>query len=207
MKKPNRFNRYTTIPVLLDMLSRKRLVLLDPSTWEDKNDSEVLAEYKRRRKLGALFALCGSQGDETIHHWKAFADGISGCCVEFELDELVQLLKSFRGVRLGPIRYRKLKDLCDGSIRVAQMPFTKRWPYRCENEYRVIWESRTPAAGFEIPFDLQMIRRVTISQRMPAQIYATIRDTLKGAVNNPAQRINRSTIYQNDVWIAKFTKA
>jgi hypothetical protein len=204
MKK---FNRYTTVPVLLDILSRRQLVLLDPATWEDKNDSAVLAEYKRRRRLRALFALCGSQGDETIHHWKAFADGISGCCVEFDLEQLVSVLRELPGVRYGPVKYRRLRDLTDSSVSVAKMPFTKRWPYRCEEEYRIIWESRKPATKFEIEFDLRMIRRITISQHMPDRVYESIRETLRGAFKNPDQKINRSTIYENKIWISKFRKA
>ena len=204
MKK---LNRYTTLPVLLDMLSRKKLVLLDPSTWEDKNDSEIVAEYKKRKKLQALFALCGSQGAETIHHWKTFADGISGCCVEFDLDKLVPLLKNVAGIRFGPVSYRRLRELKDEAIDVEQMPFTKRWPYRCEEEYRIIWESVEPALEFEIDFDLRTINRITISQRMPDRVYATIREALRGTFNNPDQKINRSTIYQNKVWIGKFKNA
>ena len=51
-----RLNRYTTLPVLLDMLKRKRLVLLDPASREDKNDSEILLEvfFYRLRALAAV---------------------------------------------------------------------------------------------------------------------------------------------------------
>jgi hypothetical protein len=87
-----KLNRFTTLPVLLDLLKRKRLVLLNPATWEDKNDSEILKEYKRRKNLPNLFALCFSYGDETIHHWKTFADGISGCCIEFDAPKLIAAL-------------------------------------------------------------------------------------------------------------------
>jgi hypothetical protein len=205
-----KFNRFTTLPVLLDMLTRKKLVLLDPCTWEDKNDSEVVAEYKKRKKLRSLFALCGSKGDETIHHWKTFADGISGCCVEFDLKKLEVVLKRLDGVRFGSVVYKRFKDLTavtDRSISVDQMPFTKRWPYRCEEEYRIIWESLSAAKRFEIDFDPRIINRITISQRMPEPIYETIRAALQESVKDPGKRINRSTIYENRVWIGKFTKA
>lgn len=207
MKRSDRLNRYTTLPVLLDMLKRRKLVLLDPASWEDKNDSEILLEYKKRKKLQALFALCFSHGDETIHHWKTFADGISGCCIEFDSKKLVALLKTLDGVRFGPVVYRKIKDLKDGTITVKSIPFTKRWPYRCEEEFRIILESRTKAPCFEIDFDLRIIKKITISQRMPEQVYATIREYLRSAFKNPDQRISRSTIYQNRIWIEKFRKA
>lgn len=189
------------------MLKRKKLVLLDSVLWEDKNDSEIMLEYKKRKKLQALFALCFSQGDETIHHWKSFADGISGCCIEFDSKRLVALLKTLDDVRFGPVVYRKMKDLRDGTITEKSIPFTKRWPYRCEEEFRIIWESRTPAPCYEIDFDLKLIRKITISQRMPAQVYSTIRQYLRSAFRNPDQRISRSTLYENPIWIEKFRKA
>jgi hypothetical protein len=202
-----RLNRYTTLPVLLDMLKRQKLVLLDPASWEDRNDSEILLEYKRRKNIDTLLALCFSQGDETIHHWKTFADGISGCCIEYDSKMLIALLETLDSVRFGPVEYRRIKDLKDGTIDVDSIPFTKRWPYRCEEEFRIIWESRTAIPYYEIKFDLRMIKRITISQRMPDQVYSTIREYLKSAFRRPDQKINRSTIYQNRVWIGKFKKA
>src|SRR5436305_3650415 len=103
-----KLNRYTTLPVLLDLLKRRRLVLLDPKSWEDKNDSGVMLEYQHRRKAPRLFALCFSWGDETIHQWKAFADGISGCCIEFDAQRLIACVKQMDGVRCRSVRYRRL---------------------------------------------------------------------------------------------------
>jgi len=202
-----KINRFTTIPVLLDMLKRKRLVLLDPASWDDKNDSAIMAEYKKRKKVEKLFALCCAWGDETIHHWRTFADGISGCCVEFSSKGLTNLLTEVKGVKYGVVKYKKITDLKEGQIAVDDIPFTKRWPYRCEEEFRIIWEGSTAEECFEIDFDLSIINRITVSQRMPKQVYATIRDHLRGAFSNPEQRINRSTLYENDKWIGKFRKA
>lgn len=204
--KYTRLNRYTTLPVLLDMLKRKRLVLLDPSSWEDKNDSEILLEYKRRKRLSKLFALCLSFGDETIHHWKTFADGISGCCIEFDTEQMKELLRRTPGVIFRKVRYRKLRDLKDATIPVDSIPFTKRWPYRCEEEFRVIWRGSSADSCFEIPFDLRIIKKVTISQRMPQPVYETIRAYLRDAFTHPEQRINRSTLYENKTWINKFKR-
>jgi len=98
-----KLSRYTTLPVLLDLLKRKKIVLLDPATWEDKNDSEILKEYKKRKKCTNLFALCFSGGDETIHHWKTFADGISGCCIEFDAQKLIDVFANHREIRQNRI--------------------------------------------------------------------------------------------------------
>lgn len=201
-----RLHRFTTIPVLLDLLRRKKLVLLDPSTWEDRNDSGILLEYKRRKKLKRLLALCFSAGDETIHHWRTFSDGISGCCVEFDAPELFAVFDR-HGLRHGPVVYRKLKDVKARSIVVEDIPFTKRWPYRCEEEYRVIREDSEGGAAFEVDIDLRLIRKITISQKMPAPVYETIREHLREVSRNPEKKINHSTLYENQIWLAKFRKA
>ena len=219
-----KINRYTTLPVLLDMLKRKRLVLLDPEKWEDRNDSAVMAAYKERNNVDKLFALCCSHGDETIHHWRTFADGVSGCCIEFSSTKLIQLLKTVPGVRYGPVKYKKLKELKqlealkDATYPVEDMPFTKRWPYRCEEEFRIIWEgkekdfrvfwnSHEPGNCIEIGFDLSIINKITITQRMPEAVYSTIRDHLKEVFQKPDKRISQSTLYENKIWIGKFKKA
>lgn len=207
MKQIKRLNRFTTLPVLLDMLKRKKLVLLDPASWEDKNDSEILLEYKKRNNIQTLHALCLSHGDETIHHWKTYSNGISGCCIEFDAKKIIQLLETRNGIRFDAVEYKKIKDLNDDSIDIKRIPFTKRWPYRCEEEFRIIWEGKSDTPCYEIDFDLQMINKVTISQHMPDQVYSTIREYLKSAFKNPDKIINRSTIYHNSIWIGKFRRA
>lgn len=49
-KKITKLNRFTTLPVLLDLLQRQKLTLLDPKSWEDKNDSEIILEYKNKKE-------------------------------------------------------------------------------------------------------------------------------------------------------------
>ena len=208
IKKPiSRLNRYTTLPVLLDMLKRRRLVFLEPDSWEDKNDSAIMAEYRRRKRVKRLFALCFSYGDETVHQWKAFADGTSGCCIEFDMNRMRAMLQSHPDIRHGPVVYRRIRDVDDQSIKTKDIPFTKRWPYRCEEEYRLIWEGDSDEAFHEIELDLRMIRKITISQRMPKQVYETIKEYLKEAFADPDKRINRSTLYENKIWIRKFQRA
>jgi hypothetical protein len=207
MRKPiTRLNRYTTLPVLLDMLKRRRLDLLEPDSWEDKNDSAIMSEYKRRKRVKRLFALCFSHCDETVHHWKAFADGTSGCCIEFDMKRMKALLDTHPDIRHGSVAYRKIKDVDDLSIKSKDIPFTKRWPYRCEEEYRIIWEGDSDDTFHEIEFDLRMINKITISQRMPKQVYDSIKEYLKEVFADPSKRINRSTLYENQIWIKKFKR-
>jgi len=107
-KTPRKLNRYTTLPVLLNLLRMKKIVLLDPSAWEDRNDAEIILEYKKRKKIRKLFAICFGIGDETIHHWKTYADGISGCCIEFDEKKLLKSFKGINEIRLGDVTYKRI---------------------------------------------------------------------------------------------------
>jgi len=70
--------RYTTLPSLLDLLVTKHLTLLTPDSWDDKNDAFYLQQYKDKKKLKAVYAMCFTEGNETYHHWRVFSGGNGG---------------------------------------------------------------------------------------------------------------------------------
>lgn len=198
-----RLNRYTTLPILLDILQRKKLTLLNPNLWEDRNDAEIINEYKLRKKITSVFALCFSHDDETIHHWKTYANGPSGCVIEFDAEKLFEVLDAVAGIKHGKVLYKKMNDVRSSMIEVDEIPFTKRWPYRCEEEYRILYETKEKMDFFEVDIPLDAIRKVTISQQMPKQIYATIKSYLQDSGKNKG-RISHSTLYENTIWVNKF---
>jgi hypothetical protein len=205
-KQPLMLNRFTTLPILLDLLERKKLTLLNPKLWEDRNDAEIILEYKNRKHLTNLFALCLSYGDETIHHWKTYSPGPSGCVIEFNAEKLFAVIDKVPGLRHGKVAYKKLNDIEKNPIDIDQVPFTKRWPYRCEEEYRILLETNDEMDFFEIDIPLDIIRKVTISQQMPKKIYDTIKSHLKQTKGDPDGRISRSTLYENTRWINGFKR-
>lgn len=203
-KKITNLNRYTTLPVLLDLLQRKKLTLLNPESWEDKNDSEIILEYKKRKNIKKLFALCLSYGDETIHHWKTYSPGSGGCCIEFNPKTLFEIIDMVPGLKHGRVTYKKIYEVGPNGVTISKIPFIKRWPYRCEEEYRIIVEADTDDDFFDIEVPLEVINKITISQLMPKQVYITIKRYLKNAKGDPESRISRSTIYENQRWINSF---
>lgn len=202
-----RLKRFTTLPVLLDFLQRRKLVLLDPKLWDDRNDSELILEYKKRKNIKNLFALCFTSGDETIHHWKTFSDGPSGCAIEFNAKKLFKILETIPNLRHNKVNYKRLRDVEDEHYKldIDEIPFTKRWPYRCEEEYRIIVENNEENQSlFEIDVPLTIINKITINQQMPSQIYETIKKQLSSIEGQETQRINRSTLYENGRWLKRF---
>jgi len=192
--------------VLLDLLTRKKIFLIDPSTWEDRNDAEIILEYKRRKKIPKLFALCFCIGDETVHHWKTYADGISGCCIEFDEKKLLACFRSIKGVRWGDVIYKTIDAVENSTIELDRIPFIKRWPYRFEKEFRILWEGKTSRNTIDLDIDLNSINKITLSQRMPADVYSSIEELLRGKINDPSIEINKSTLYENSRWIKAFKK-
>ena len=207
MKKTRHVNRFTTIHVLLDMITRRRLVLMDPDLWSDKNDTKLIDEYKRRKGISKVFAVCFSGGGETIHHWNAYSPGVAGCCIELDFDILTATLDALDEIRYGFVNYRKVHEIIPGSVGTENIPFTKRWPYFCEEEFRIIWEGTTSRWCHEIEIDLNMIRKVTVSQGMPDSVFHALSRHVRDALKRPSMKINHSTIYENSMWINKFRKA
>jgi hypothetical protein len=198
-------SRYTTLPVLLDILERRSLTLLSPETWADRNDREVMLDYKARRNLTCLLALCFSMGDETIHHWSAFASGSAGCRIDFHMPTLVSTIADKNGIRHGKVIYKKINKLRAGDLANEKRPFIKRWPYRIEQEYRIIFESsdKADAAHKELPVSISMdcIRSITLNQETPESVFKSIKAQL-GVKSE--KRISRSTLFENKTWIKKF---
>ena|ERR1700677_980105 len=204
-KRPNKINRFTTIPFLLDMLARKKLVLPDPRKWKDENDTELVTEYMKNKGQPNVFALCFLTGGETIHHWDTFASGTDGCCIEFDLAKMEKLLNGFRkNIKYGTVQYFRKEKVPKDYL--EKIPFIKRWPYRCENEFRIVWIGKTKHEYVEIPIDLSIINKITLSGKLPCDVFCTMHQAINLLAKPFHIEVNPSTIYRNEEWIGKFKR-
>jgi hypothetical protein len=101
----NYLRRYTDIPALVSLLTDRKITLLDPKSWDDRNDTNFLKLYKRENNLQTLLALCFTQTDERYHHWSVFAAGTAGVCIRFDRAAFLQALEKHDGLRKGSVRY------------------------------------------------------------------------------------------------------
>jgi hypothetical protein len=63
----NKFiRRYISVSAVIDTLRRGEITLLDPQSWDDRNDRYFMSLYKERKKLSGLYALCSVQKRITI---------------------------------------------------------------------------------------------------------------------------------------------
>jgi hypothetical protein len=199
---PKFLRRYTDLPALVSLLAGKQLTLLDPRTWDDSNDSHFLSVYKERKKLKTLLALCFTQASETYHHWRIFAPGPSGVCIQFNRARLLAALRGVRGMRTGSVRYLSLPKMRrKRRLKVADLPFTKRHGFGHEHEYRFIYETRTdPLPAYSVPIPLSSISRVTLSPWMHKALLANLRASLRRIDGCAKLSIARSTLIGNDEW-------
>ena len=59
-------------------------------------------------------------------------------------------------------------------------------------------EKKLPLGSIDIDINLRTIIKITINQRMPEQVYQTIKEYLKHEFEISDQKINRSTLYENE---------
>jgi hypothetical protein len=199
-----KLNRFTTLPILIDLLEREKLVLIEPTTWDDKNDTLLIETYKKRAKVDKLFVMCFTYEAETIHHWKAFANGNSGCCIEFDRKKLIDVFDTNPQLKHRIVDYPCIKSVDELSNNTADIPFTKRYPYKLENEYRVFWDGKSEDSVFEIPISIDSIRKITFAQQMPESIFHSLEKMLESRYPLLKGKINHSTIYENKEWVKKF---
>jgi hypothetical protein len=51
VKSVQTLHRFTNLAAAIHMLRTRTITLLDPNTWDDKNDAYFMAEYKRQKGL------------------------------------------------------------------------------------------------------------------------------------------------------------
>ena len=200
-KKKTILRRYTDLPALLGILRNREITLLPPSSWDDRNDRNIMEAYKRVKKLKTLLALCFSLGSETYHHWRIFAPGNSGVCIEFDSNALLESLPedeiTFSAMDYKTIaKLMKLPEQCE-----EELPFMKRMAFIDEKEFRIVFSSTSedvPTKG--IPIDLSMIECITINPWLPTTLFESIRGTLLSIDGCDDLNIFQSKLIESPVW-------
>jgi hypothetical protein len=193
--------RYTNIPSLLYILRKQTITLLDPQTWDDKNDSHYLSVYREKKSLQSVLALCFTQASETYHHWRVFADGSAGVCITFERARLLNALEKQKGVTTKDVTYLELNKMGRKKLKVAELPFLKRYPYEDEREFRVIYESdATKHNALDVSIPLESINRVTLSPWTPTALADTLKETIREIPGCKLIKVARSTLISNERW-------
>jgi ribosomal protein S18 acetylase RimI-like enzyme len=197
----NKLNRFLTYENLLSILNVGLNFSNKWDNWEDKNDVELLKLYEKIEGK-KIKILCLQQDDETIHHWSFFTyNGCKKdvCCIEFDKEKLLELYSDKEKYIHGEVQYETINDVCFDNPK--ELLLTKRYPYRSEKEYRII------QIGEDIIKKVtDAITKITLSQKLSDEEYCQRKEWLQNNYNLPDNMINKSTICENQRWIAKAKK-
>lgn len=193
--------RYTNLASTVHILKTGNLTLLNPEKWEDRGDAHFMSEYKRKTGAKSVLALCFSLATETFHHWKIFAPGTDGVCLEFDKARLDQALINIPNVKSNIVQYLEIRKWREASPSIHDLPFLKRLPYEDEREYRIVFKSRESIVeSYDIPNCSQFITRVTISPWLPKPLAKSTKTMLK-EISQGEVGIHQSTLLGNEVWM------
>ena len=201
MKRKPVLRRYTDLPGLIYLLSEKKITLLDPQTWDDRNDSYYLEVYRDQQTLKSVLAVCFTQASETYHHWRVFASGSSGVCITFRRDTLLKTLRNHIHLRTGRVKYMKLAKIKHAKVKTADLPFLKRYPYEDEREFRIIFDSEIKKSSMDISIPLKScIERITLSPWLPHALSSHVKQVIRSIRDCEDIPIARSTLISNEEW-------
>jgi hypothetical protein len=190
--------RYTTLPVLLDLLKEKQLTLISPTSWADRNDSFYLELYMNGRKAKSVLALCLSEAGETFHHWKVFTKGSDGVCIQFHRDVLLDSVNSIENLLHGPVEYVEINKA--KPPRLDRLPFLKRFPYRDEKEYRLVYIDPEHEIDFKcVPIPIDSIEKITLSPWLPENLRRVVSETIC-SVAGCAVQVSNTALLDNERW-------
>jgi hypothetical protein len=194
--------RYTALPSLIHILKYRQLTLLNPSSWDDKNDSHFLSLYREKRKLKSVLALCFAQASETYHHWRVFAPGSAGVCLQFDSDAVKTAVSHVPGAKVKPVEYLTLPEIRKGTIKTARLPFLKRFAFKPENEVRILWESKTAQRSeLAVPVELAAVQRITLSPWLHPSLADEVKALIKTIDGCSKLKVYRSTLIGNEEWM------
>ena len=196
--------RFTNVLALLDIIKKRRLTLLNPTRWYDRNDALGLEMYSKLKGVGSVYAMCFAIGREQAHHWQLFSGTDHGVCIRFDRDELAAHLDGLNSPVLHrPIQYRNLKQIASQTpIDLDTLPFLKRDTFEAECEYRIVaWEDEIFAGPtYSIPLPPRLVKQVIMGPTMPRSAAEMLRDLAREDPEWKDVRFSISYLVNNNSW-------
>jgi hypothetical protein len=189
---------------VLDTLVNRRLVLLDPSRWDDTNDSYFLELYRAERDVEAIVALCCTRATETYHHWRVFTQGSEGICLEIALPPLAAAVDRVANIIARPVEYLLVKDLeAFTPVDLPRLPFVKRIGFQDEREWRIIGFCGDPSQrAAAVDIELSWINRLVVNPWMPLSLAENLRSVIRRIDGCRDLRVDSSRLTNSRRWKA-----
>jgi hypothetical protein len=228
--KKSYVRRYTTLESLKCILCKKAITLLDYQTWDDDNDISYLRLYKQEKKLKSLLVLCLTRASERFHLWEVFGPKKEkdshesqkptrcgsynkksdlakiGVRIRFDRNALIREMKKQHGIKCRVIKYwtlGRIERLArePGKDPLANFPFLKRYGFRDEKEFRIIYESKSENVQMkDVPIELSCINKIIFSPRLDRSEFERIREELHAIPDCQDLKITHSRLTDSEVW-------
>ncbi len=184
------------------MLLQRELTILDPQSWDDRNDRYFMALYKERKTVSALYGLCAAQCSETYHHWRVFTNSADGACVEIRRPTLETALATMSNVRFGSMDYLRLQEIDKLTTKDSdRLPFVKRIGFADEFEYRIIVQAdEVQGPAYKIGLNLNWINRIYLNPWLAKSVAESVIATLKSIPGCRQLVISRSQLIDSSRW-------
>jgi hypothetical protein len=192
--------RYTDIPALMYMLSSRKITLLNPTNWDDRNDSHYLQLYKEKKDLGDVLALCFTEAGETYHHWRVYSSGNSGVCIRFNKKRLLDHIREQRFVHVGLVKYQLISHVRIANLSVDELPFLKRFGFLDEQEFRLICDSSTPQQSKDFPIPLDCIDKILVNPWLNKRLFKSLKVIIHSLPHCENIAIGQSSLVDNSEW-------
>jgi hypothetical protein len=193
--------RYTNLASALDILAERRLVLLDPEKWDDKDDAYFMWEYRKRMNCDAVKALCFTTSGETYHHWRIYSHGNDGVCFEFFRGPLESAARQqITGIECEPVSYLSIDEIEQSPPPIEKWPFTKRRPYEGEGEFRIVCRCSNGVHAPSIEIKPDWIYRVKLSPWLHEALEPSVRTVLKELAKRDDMPVYRSRLIDYERW-------
>lgn len=121
--------------------------------------------------------------------------------MEFDKTSLLQTLRGLDGFRHQSVDYPFIQDLEKPMPHISAWPFLKRYAFKDEKEYRIIFESATKELREKsVPIDLTCIRSIIFSPWLPSKIENSVVTVVRSIEGCADLKLRASRLLENTRW-------
>ena len=186
----------------MNMLLEKKITLLDPSGWDDRNDAYFLEAYRKKVSAKHVYALCFTEAQQKYHHWSVFASGADGVCISFYKSKLIRLVKDQGSFEFKQVKYiaaekaRKYLPFSEDGLK-----FTKNLRYSDEDEWRLLYtDLEGVTSNPTIPITFDSIYRITLSPWLAKPLAQSLKKVINSLPGCGSLDVKRSTLVDYAGW-------
>jgi len=205
INKANRgitISRYMCLDNFKDMMLHNRLALINPDLWSDKNDIIAISQYKQVKRIPHLMAACFTEASETSHHWSVYGKN-DGVRVIFNKKTLLNLFNSKIGYTSNKIEYVLMSRFENKVKEIEHLPFIKRYAYRDEKEFRVIWQGNRIIGDIKyVKLPSNVIEKIIFGPAVSINIYNVLTNEIINHFKYDIT-ISKSSIIYSKKWARK----